>query len=80
VSATTTEERVRRMAAEELGLPEAELTADARLVEDLDVDPLAAMEFLMALQEEFNIVVCCEAQYIATIADATRHIEARLTE
>lgn len=43
--------------ARELGVPEAQLTHDARLQEDLGADSLTFVEVIMALEDRFNLTI-----------------------
>ena len=49
--------RLRRLSSSLLGVPERELHADASLVDDLGVDSLAAIEWGMAIEDEFGIAL-----------------------
>lgn len=50
-----TQQRVREVMVNTLGLDEGELVPEAKLREDLDIDSLSAVEFAMALEMEFEI-------------------------
>lgn len=43
--------------ARELGVPEARLTDDAKLQEDLGADSLTFVEVIMALEDRFNVTI-----------------------
>ena len=45
------------IAAEESGCPRDLVSLDSRLIEDLGFDSLALVEFVMALEETFDITV-----------------------
>ncbi len=48
---------VMKILTEELGVAEAQLTADARLEEDLGADSLRLIEINMALEDRFNLSI-----------------------
>jgi acyl carrier protein len=48
---------LRKIVVEQLGVDEAEVKWDARLVEDLGADELDIVELIMALEEEFTIEI-----------------------
>ncbi len=71
------EERVAKMVAEQLGVKEEEVKADASFVEDLGADSLDTVELIMALEEEFDTEIPDEeAEKIATVQDAVNYINA----
>lgn len=47
--------RLCKVAAEETGKPLASMSPSTRIIEDLDFDSLAILEFLMAVEDEFGI-------------------------
>ena len=64
---------------EQLGINEAEVTADASFVEDLGADSLDLVELIMALEEEFDLKITDEeAEKIATLRDAVIYITEQL--
>jgi acyl carrier protein len=48
-------ERVKEVLAEQLGVDESEITAEASFQEDLDADSLDLVELLMELEDQFGI-------------------------
>jgi acyl carrier protein len=61
---------VRDILVEQLGVSEAQLTPDARLVEDLGADSLTITEIVMALEERFNLSVPDEEwEKVATVEE-----------
>lgn len=55
---------------EELGVPEAQLTPDARLQEDLGADSLTLVEITMALEDRFNLSIPDEEwEKVSTVGD-----------
>ncbi|HHT41989.1 MAG TPA: acyl carrier protein [Firmicutes bacterium] len=72
-------EKVRTIIVEQLGINEAEVTADASFVEDLGADSLDLVELIMALEEEFDLKITDEeAEKIATVRDAVIYITEQL--
>ena len=52
-----TKTTVMNMIAEQMGIPIAELSVDAHLVEDLKADTLHIVELVMGLEEEFDVEI-----------------------
>ncbi|MFN9279741.1 MAG: acyl carrier protein [Betaproteobacteria bacterium] len=50
------EARVKKIIAEQLGVPEADVTNEKAFVADLGADSLDTVELVMALEEEFGFV------------------------
>lgn len=50
-------ERFKRRAVEVLSVEDAQVKLDAKFADDLDADSLDLVEFVMALEEEFDINV-----------------------
>lgn len=74
---STTEERVRKLVCEQLGVKEEEVTIEASFVEDLGADSLDTVELVMALEEEFETEIPDEeAEKITTVKEALSYIEA----
>ncbi len=48
------EDRVKKIVAEQLGVKEEEVKAEASFVDDLGADSLDTVELVMALEEEFE--------------------------
>ena len=64
-------EGVREVAANVLGVDPAQVTEGARFKDDLDADSLDLVEFVMALEERFDITVPEEdLEGIETVGDA----------
>jgi len=70
------EERVKGIIVDELGVDEAEVTANARFIDDLGADSLDTVELVMRFEEEFNIEIPDEAaEKIASVRDAVEYID-----
>jgi acyl carrier protein len=69
------EERVKQIVAEQLGVDEDQVTADAAFMDDLGADSLDTVELVMALEEEFDVEISDEdAEKIQTVKDAIDYI------
>jgi acyl carrier protein len=74
VSATL-EEKVKKIIVDQLGVDEAEVTPQAKFIDDLGADSLDTVELVMALEEEFAIEIPDEdAEKITTVQDAIAYI------
>ena len=72
----STEERVKQIIVEQLGVDEAEVTSKASFVDDLGADSLDTVELVMAFEEAFDIEIPDEdAEKIRTVQDAVSYIE-----
>ncbi|MFW6042425.1 MAG: acyl carrier protein [Chloroflexota bacterium] len=75
-----TEERVRDIIVELLGVDGDEVTLDARFREDLEADSLDLVELIMAFEEEFEGEISDEeAQKITTVGEAVSYINEHMT-
>lgn len=69
------EERVKQIVAEQLGVDEDQVTADAAFMDDLGADSLDTVELVMALEEEFDVEISDEdAEKIQKVKDAVDYI------
>ncbi|MFT7388337.1 MAG: acyl carrier protein [Candidatus Endobugula sp.] len=76
---SNTEERVKKIVAEQLGVKEDEVKIEASFVEDLGADSLDTVELVMALEEEFETEIPDEeAEKITTVKLAIDYINANL--
>ena len=70
------EEKVKKIIIDQLGVDEAEVTPEAKFIDDLGADSLDTVELVMALEEEFGIEIPDEdAEKIATVRDAINYIQ-----
>jgi acyl carrier protein len=68
-------EKVKKIIAEQLDVPEADIVPSASFVDDLGADSLDQVELIMAMEEEFNISIPDEdAEKITTVKDAVEYI------
>ena len=70
------DDKVKQIIVEQLGVDEAEVTANASFVDDLGADSLDTVELVIAFEEAFEIEIPDEdAEKIATVKDAVDYIE-----
>jgi acyl carrier protein len=75
------EEQVKNIVAEQLGVKEEEVTADASFVDDLGADSLDTVELVMALEEAFECEIPDEeAEKITTVQQAVDYIKERSSD
>ena len=71
------EARVKKIIAEQLGVPEGDVTNEKAFVADLGADSLDTVELVMALEEEFETEIPDEeAEKITTVQQAVDYIKA----
>ncbi len=69
------EDRVKEIIVEQLGVDAAQVTTQAKFVDDLGADSLDTVELVMALEEEFSIEIPDEdAEKITSVGDAVSYI------
>lgn len=69
------EARVKKIIAEQLGVPEADVSNEKAFVADLGADSLDTVELVMALEEEFETEIPDEeAEKITTVQQAVDFI------
>jgi acyl carrier protein len=74
-SMASTEERVKQIIVEQLGVDDAEVTPGASFVDDLGADSLDTVELVMAFEEAFEVEIPDEdAEKIRTVKDAVDYI------
>ena len=73
---SSTEDRVKWIVCEQLGVGEEEVTTGASFIDDLGADSLDTVELVMAFEEEFEIEIPDEeAEKISTVQDAVDYID-----
>ncbi len=76
----STEERVRNIVVDLLGVDPDRVVPAARFREDLEADSLALVELIMAFEEEFGGEISDEdAQRITSVGEAVTYINERMT-
>ena len=75
------EDQVKKIVAEQLGVKEEQVTADASFVDDLGADSLDTVELVMALEEEFECEIPDEeAEKITTVQQAIDYVKDRRSQ
>src|SRR3954462_10343723 len=70
------DKKVKQIIVEQLGVDEAEVTANASFIDDLGADSLDTVELVMAFEEAFDIEIPDEeAEKIKSVSDAVSYIE-----
>jgi len=73
--AESIEQKVKDIIVEQLGVDAAQVTTEAKFVDDLGADSLDTMELVMALEEEFSLEIPDEdAEKMASVNDAINYI------
>ncbi len=81
MATATTEERVKQIIVEQLGVAEEEVTENASFVDDLGADSLDTVELVMAFEEAFKIEIPDEdAEKMTTVKDAIAYIKSHSKE
>ncbi|SHJ43054.1 acyl carrier protein [Hathewaya proteolytica DSM 3090] len=74
-------EKVKHIIVDQLGVNENEITTDSVFTEDLGADSLDVVEFIMALEEEFDIEIPDEAaEKVSTVGDVVEYIRSHVDE
>ena len=74
-------ERIKKVAAEQLGVEESEIKPESSFVEDLGADSLDLVELIMALEEEFSTpekkieIPDEDSEKLATVQNAIDYIK-----
>ncbi len=70
------QDKIRQIIADQLGVKKGEVTERTKFVDDLGADSLDTVELVMALEEEFGVEIPDEeAEKLMTVGDALRYIE-----
>ena len=70
------QDKIKQIIVDELGVDEAEVTENARFIEDLGADSLDFVELVMRFEEEFDIEIPDEdAEKIQGVRDAYAYVE-----
>jgi acyl carrier protein len=73
------EDRVRKILAENLSVPQDDITMESRFQEDLDADSLDLVEAVLALEEEFGVSIPEEEmEGVKTVGEAVNLVAAKL--
>ncbi len=70
---------VKKIVVAELGVDEAEVTNEARFIEDLGADSLDTVELIMKFEEKFDLDIPDEdAEGMTTVGDVVAYVKAKL--
>lgn len=73
------EERIKEIIVEQLGVDADQITPDASFIDDLGADSLDTVELVMAFEEEFDIEIPDEdAEKIRTFRNVIEYMNANL--
>jgi acyl carrier protein len=76
---SSTEEKVKSIIVEQLGVNESEVTGEASFIDDLGADSLDTIELVMAFEEAFGIEIPDEAaEKIKTVQDAVDYVDKQI--
>ena len=69
-------EKVKEIIVDTINCDESEITMDAKLKEDLNIDSLDSMELVMALEEEYNCEIPSDdLSSILTVEDVVKYLK-----
>lgn len=69
-------EKVKSIIIDQLGVTESAVTTEASFIDDLGADSLDIVEFIMALEEEFDIEIPdADAEKVVTVGDVVDYIK-----
>lgn len=69
-------DKVKGIIAEQLSVDEADINMESSFIEDLGADSLDIVELVMALEEEFDLVIPDEdAEKIRTVGEIIKYIK-----
>ena len=79
LSEMSLDERISKIIIEQLGAKPAQIVPDASFIDDLGADSLAIVQFVMAIEEAFDIEIPdADADQLQTIGDAVAYLHQRL--
>lgn len=71
-----TEERVKKIVVEHLGVEDDKVVSNASFIDDLGADSLDTVELVMAFEEEFGVEIPDDAaETIQTVKDAVTYLD-----
>ena len=75
---SNTEEQVKKIVVDHLGIEETKVTADSKFIDDLGADSLDTVELVMAFEEKFGIEIPDDAaETILTVKNAIDYIDSK---
>ena len=76
VDITNVEARIKQILTDRLGIPSSDITADAKLVDDLGMDSLDAVELAIATERQFGVSVSDEqVAKLLTVGDIVKLVQ-----
>ena len=73
---SNTEEQVKKIVVDHLGIDESKVMLESKFIDDLGADSLDTVELVMAFEEKFNIEIPDDAaETILTVQNAINYIE-----
>ena len=73
------EAKVKEIIVEQLGVDEAQVTAEASFIDDLGADSLDTVELVMAFEDKFDIEIPDEdAEKMRSVGEAVEYLKAKL--
>ena len=74
----STEEKVKKIVMEHLGIEENKISLDSKFIDDLGADSLDTVELVMAFEEQFGIEIPDDAaETISTVQNAIDFINSK---
>ena len=74
------EAKVKEIIVEQLGVDEAQVTAEASFIDDLGADSLDTVELVMAFEEKFDIEIPDEdAEKMRSVGEAVQYLTSKLS-
>ena len=75
---SNTEEQVKKIVVDHLGIDESKVTLDSKFIDDLGADSLDTVELVRAFEEKFAIEIPDDAaETILTVKDAINFINSK---
>jgi len=75
---SNTEEEVKSIIIDHLGIEESKVTLDSKFIDDLGADSLDTVELVMAFEEKFSIEIPDDAaETILTVRNAVDYIDSK---
>lgn len=72
-------EKISALISEQFGIDKADISLTTSFVEDMNADSLDVVEFIMALEEEFDIQINDEdVENIKTVGDVVNYINEKV--
>ncbi len=72
----STEEKVKKIVTDHLGIEESKISLDSKFIDDLGADSLDTVELVMAFEEQFGIEIPDDAaETILTVQNAVDFID-----